>query len=114
MRVVSDRRGFALEATLILLVLMASLAAAAVMGAAMVQRNAGVDYRGTRVNYAAEAGADNVMAQLEVAMIDGIITDRRARGAHPARRSPASPSAPGPTRVGSRCRAPFPTAPIVA
>jgi hypothetical protein len=75
MRVVSDRRGFALEATLILLVLMASLAAAAVMGAAMVQRNAGVDYRGTRVNYAAEAGADNVMAQLETAMIDGLITD---------------------------------------
>lgn len=75
MRVVSDRRGFALEATLILLVLMASLAAAAVMGAAMVQRNAGVDYRGTRVNYAAEAGADNVMAQLENAMVDGLITD---------------------------------------
>jgi hypothetical protein len=75
MRVVTDRRGFALEATLILLVLMASLAAAAVMGAAMVQRNAGVDYRGTRVNYAAEAGADNVMAQLETAMLDGLITD---------------------------------------
>ncbi len=75
MRVVSDRRGFALEATLILLVLMAALAAAAVMGAAMVQRNAGVDYRGTRVNYAAEAGADNVMAQLENAMVDGLITD---------------------------------------
>lgn len=70
-----NRRGFALEATLILLVLMASLAAAAVMGAAMVQRNAGVDYRGTRVNYAAEAGADNVMAQLETAMLDGVITD---------------------------------------
>jgi hypothetical protein len=75
MRVVIDRRGFALEATLILLVLMAALAAAAVMGAAMVQRNAGVDYRGTRVNYAAEAGADNVMAQLETAMMDGLITD---------------------------------------
>lgn len=72
---VRDRRGFALEATLILLVLMASLAAAAVMGAAMVQRNAGVDYRGTRVNYAAEAGADAVMAQLETAMLDGVITD---------------------------------------
>lgn len=75
MRVVNDRRGFALEATLILLVLMAALAAAAAMGAAMVQRNAGVDYRGTRVNYAAEAGADNVMAQLETAMLDGLITD---------------------------------------
>jgi hypothetical protein len=71
----TDRRGFALEATLILLVLMATLAAAAVMGAAMVQRSAGVDYRATRVNYAAEAAADNVMAQLANAMTDGLITD---------------------------------------
>jgi hypothetical protein len=71
----TDRRGFALEATLILLVLMAALAAAAVMGAAMVQRNAGIDYRGTRVNYAAEAGADNVMAQLENDVADGVISD---------------------------------------
>ncbi len=74
-RVRNDRRGFALEATLILMVLMAALAAAAVMGAAMVTRTAGVDYRGARVTYAAEAGADNVMAQLENAMADGIISD---------------------------------------
>jgi hypothetical protein len=70
-----NRRGFALEATLILMVLMAALAAAAVMSAAMVTRTAGVDYRGTRVNYVAEAGADNVMAQLEVNMSDGIISN---------------------------------------
>ncbi|HWA15661.1 MAG TPA: hypothetical protein VG817_04455, partial [Gemmatimonadales bacterium] len=70
-----NRRGFALEATLILMVLMAALAAAAVMGAAMVTRSSGTDYRGTRVTYAAEAGADNVMAQLENAMVDGLITD---------------------------------------
>lgn len=74
-RVRNDRRGFALEATLILMVLMAALAAAAVMGAAMVTRTAGVDYRTTRVNYAAEAGADNVMAQLENAMSDGLISN---------------------------------------
>jgi hypothetical protein len=69
-----NQRGFALEATLILMVLMAALAAAAVMGAAMVTRSSGVDYRATRVNYAAEAGADAVMAQLENAMVDGIIS----------------------------------------
>lgn len=70
-----NQRGFALEATLILMVLMAALAAAAVMGAAMVTRSSGVDYRSTQVNYAAEAGADNVMAQLENAMVDGLISD---------------------------------------
>lgn len=70
-----NRRGFALEATLILMVLMAALAAAAVMSAAMVTRTSGVDYRATRVNYAAEAGADAVMAQLENAMVDGIISN---------------------------------------
>lgn len=97
MRVVSDRRGFALEATLILLVLMASLAAAAVMGAAMVQRNAGVDYRGTRVNYAAEAGADNVMAQLENAMVDGLVTDAELAALTP-------PTLPGFTITTSAAR----------
>lgn len=69
-----DRRGFALEASLVLLVLIAALIGAAVLGSMMVQRSAGVDYRAARVNYAAEAGADNAMAQLEVAMSDGIIT----------------------------------------
>lgn len=69
-----DRRGFALEASLVLLVLIAALIGAAVLGSMMVQRSAGVDYRAARVNYAAEAGADNAMAQLEVSMSDGIIT----------------------------------------
>ncbi|HXI20017.1 MAG TPA: hypothetical protein VNH46_02980, partial [Gemmatimonadales bacterium] len=71
----NDRRGFALEASLILLVLVAALIAAAVMGAAMVQRAGGADYRGSRVNYAAEAGADGVMAQLQNDMSDGLITN---------------------------------------
>ncbi|MDZ4864964.1 MAG: hypothetical protein SGJ01_16200 [Gemmatimonadota bacterium] len=69
-----NRRGFALEASLVLLVLIAALIGAAVLGSMMVQRSAGVDYRSARVNYAAEAGADNAMAQLEVAMSDGLIT----------------------------------------
>lgn len=69
-----DRRGFALEATLIVMVLISALVAAAVAGTVIVQRAAGMDYRATRVDYAAEAGADNIMAQLQVAMNDGIIS----------------------------------------
>lgn len=71
---VGDRRGFALEATLIVMVLISALVAAAVAGTVIVQRAAGMDYRATRVDYAAEAGADNIMAQLQVAMNDGIIS----------------------------------------
>lgn len=73
-QLLQNRRGFALEASLVLLVLIAALIGAAVLGSIMVQRSAGVDYRGSRVNYAAEAAADNAMAQLETAMSDGIIT----------------------------------------
>jgi hypothetical protein len=56
------------------MVLLTVLIGAAVTSAVMTQRTAGVDYRGSRVSYATEAGADNVMAQLEVAMADGIVT----------------------------------------
>jgi len=98
----SDRRGFALEATLILLVLMAALAAAAVMGAAMVQRTAGVDYRGSRVNYAAEAGADDAMAQLQNAMADGLITNAELAAI-------TAPTLPGFTISTSAARVGVPT-----
>lgn len=69
-----NRRGFALESTVVVMVLLTVLIGAAVTSAVMTQRTAGVDYRGSRVSYATEAGADNVMAQLEVAMADGIVT----------------------------------------
>ena len=69
-----NRRGFALESTIVVMVLLTVLIGAAVTSAVMTQRTAGVDYRGSRVSYATEAGADNVMAQLEVAMVDGIVT----------------------------------------
>ncbi len=69
-----NRRGFALESTVVVMVLLTVLIGAAVTSAVMTQRTAGMDYRGSRVSYATEAGADNVMAQLEVAMGDGIVT----------------------------------------
>jgi hypothetical protein len=70
-----NRRGFALESTLVVLVLLTVLIGAAVTSAVMTQRTSGVDYRGSRVAYAAEAGADHIMSQLEVAMNDGLVTD---------------------------------------
>ncbi len=70
-----DRRGFALEATLIVLVLLTALIGAAMAGMLVVQRTAGIDYHGSRVSYAAEAGSDALMAQLEAAVQDGLVTD---------------------------------------
>jgi hypothetical protein len=68
-------RGFTLEATLIFLVLLTALIGTGVATMVMVQRSAGIDYRGSRVTYAVEAGADHVMSQLATHISDGIITD---------------------------------------
>ena len=70
-----DRAGFALEATVILLVLLTLLVGAAVAGAMMVSHGAAVDYRGSRATYTAESAADHVMAQLEADIQDGSISD---------------------------------------
>jgi hypothetical protein len=68
------RRGFALEATLFMLLLFAVLIGAAMTAVRTFTRTSGFDYRASRVSYAAEGGADDIMAQLEVAMQDGVIT----------------------------------------
>ena len=70
----ANRRGFALEATLIVLILVSVLVAASVASYVMIQKSGSVDYRGTRVSYAAEAGADAVISQLAQNMTDGIIS----------------------------------------
>ena len=72
---ISDRAGFALEATLMLLILLTVLISAALAATMMVQRSSGVDYRGARATYAAESGADHVMSQLEADVQDGAISD---------------------------------------
>lgn len=74
-RLVRARRGFALEATLIVLVLVGALAGLTALWVSTVTRTSGLDYRGTRAQAAAEAGADAIMAQLEAAMVDGLLTD---------------------------------------
>jgi hypothetical protein len=70
----NDRRGFALEATLLMLVLLGALVGVATAAAAVYTRTSGVDVRATRVAYAAEGAGDQVMSQLDAAMSDGVIT----------------------------------------
>jgi Flp pilus assembly protein TadG len=70
-----NQRGFALEATLLLLVLLAAVIGAASLGSVMVQRAAGSDYRSAKVTYAAEAGADHIMAVLRSDIQDGSISN---------------------------------------
>jgi hypothetical protein len=73
-RILGDRRGFTLEATILLLVMVAGLIAASLLSHVMIQRASGVDYRAARVTHAAEGGADAVMAQLAVAVEDGVVS----------------------------------------
>ena len=70
-----NRQGFALESSLFLMLLIAVLVAVSVSGIVPVVRTADVDYRGARVSYAAEAGADAIMAQLANALQDGVLSD---------------------------------------
>ncbi len=71
----NDRRGFALESTLIVLLLMSTLAVIAFAGAVTNIRTTNIDYRNARVGYASEAGAEAIMAQIDVQLQDGVLTD---------------------------------------
>ncbi len=68
------RRGFALESTLLLLVLFGALIGVATAAIAVYTRTSGVDVKASRVAYAAEGAGDQIMAQLDADMADGIIT----------------------------------------
>lgn len=69
------RHGFALEATLMIMVLFGVLILAAVGGIGWAMRTTSTDIQGTRVNYATEGGAESVMASLEGGMADGFLDD---------------------------------------
>lgn len=71
----SNSAGFALESTLLIMLLISVLVVAAFAGVVTTVRTANFDYRNSRVFYAAEAGAEAIMAQLDVALKDGQITD---------------------------------------
>ena len=68
------RRGFALESTLLLLVLFGALIGVATAAIAVYARTSGVDVKASRVAYAAEGAGDQIMAQLDADMADGVIT----------------------------------------
>ena len=70
-----NTRGFALEATLFTMLLISVLIASAFAGVVTVTRTANMDYRNSRVSYAAEAGADAIMAQLADMLQDGTLAD---------------------------------------
>ena len=68
------RRGFALESTLLLLVLFGALIGVATAAMAVYTRTSGIDVKASQVAYAAEGAGDQIMAQLDADMSDGIIT----------------------------------------
>ena len=70
----NDRRGFALEATLMVMLLISVLLAAAVLGAVTTTRTTSLDYRNSRVFYAAEAATEAIMGDLGVYMEDGYLS----------------------------------------
>ncbi|MEO7986478.1 MAG: hypothetical protein ABI766_08080 [Gemmatimonadales bacterium] len=96
-----NQRGFAMEATLLYLVLLTALIGAGIASMVMVQRAGGVDYRGSRVVYAAEAAADHVMSQLATDITDGIITDPELAAITPPAVAGFTFTAPSATRVNS-------------
>ena len=70
----SNQRGFALEATLFVLLLLSVLCVFAVTGVTTSTRTANYDYRNTRTAYAAEAASDDIMQQLSGMVDDGFIS----------------------------------------
>lgn len=72
--VTRDRRGFALEAALMLLVMFSIIVLAGLSAVTTLAKTSNADYRASRASYAAEGGADDIMSQLDSKMQDGIIT----------------------------------------
>jgi type II secretory pathway pseudopilin PulG len=70
----TNRQGFALEATLFVMLLLAVLCVFAVSGVTTATRTANYDYRNTRTAYAAEAASDDIMQQLSGMVDDGFIS----------------------------------------
>lgn len=69
-----ERHGFALEATLLLLVMFSIIILAGLSAVSTMAKTSSADYRASRASYAAEGGADDIMSQLDAAMQDGIIS----------------------------------------
>jgi type II secretory pathway pseudopilin PulG len=70
-----SERGFTLEATFLVMMLISVLVVIAFAGAVSTVRTANLDYRNARVQYASEAAAEDVMAQIHKAIQDGVLTN---------------------------------------
>jgi hypothetical protein len=70
----TQRRGFALEAVLMMMVMFSIVILAGLSAVTSLSRSSNSDYRASRATYAAEGGADDLMSQLDAAMQDGIIS----------------------------------------
>ena len=71
---VRARRGFALEAALLILVLFSLVIIAGLSAVTTMARTSNADYLSSRASYAAEGGADDIMSQLDAAMQDGVVS----------------------------------------
>ncbi len=73
LRTSRPRRGFALEAVLLLMLLFGIIITAGLTAVNTLSRTSVTDYRSSQTAYAAEGGADDIMSQLDAAMQDGVI-----------------------------------------
>ncbi len=74
LNIARDRRGFTLESTILVMVLLTILIGFAASQTMRTIRTADLDYRAARAAYEAEGGADAVLGQLKGAMADGIVS----------------------------------------
>lgn len=79
----TPRRGFALEAVLLLMLLFGIIITAGLSAVNALSRTSTVDYRSSQTTYAAEGGADDIMSQLDAAMSDGVISAEDVAGIEP-------------------------------
>ncbi len=68
--------GLALVATLMVIVMVAMIVTVMLSGGLSTFRTVDSDYRGQRAFYAAEAGAEAALSQIETALQDGVLTDQ--------------------------------------
>lgn len=68
------RRGFAMEAALLILVMFSIIVLAGLSAVTTMSQTSNADYRASRASYASEGGADDIMSQLDAAMQDGVIS----------------------------------------
>jgi hypothetical protein len=80
---VRNVRGLALVATLLVLAVMGIVVAAAVRAALTSVRASSLEYNEARAFYAAEAGGEGALSQLELALQDGFLSDEELEEIRP-------------------------------